>query len=96
MNLKEKEIYIDTDKLTPTEFCEIIIDDKVAFNEFMDFDATNSDIDEEHKILTQSINSRFNTKNGVNVSEIVAFMSKVNLNVEVKEEAERYVIEVIR
>ena len=94
MNLKEKEIYINTDKLTPTEFCEIIIDDKVAFNEFMDFDATNTD--EEHKILTQSINSRFNTKNGVNVSEIVAFMSKANLNIEVKEEAERYVIEVIR
>ena len=94
MNLKEKEIYINTDKLTPTEFCEIIIDDKVAFNEFMDFDATNTD--EEHKILTQSINSRFNTKNGVTVSEIVAFMSKANLNIEVKEEAERYVIEVIR
>ncbi len=96
MNLKEKEIYINTDKLTPTEFCEIIIDDKVAFNEFMDFDATNTDIDEEHKILTKSINSRFNTKNGVNVNEIVAFMSKVNLNIEVKEEAEHYVIEVIR
>ena len=96
MNLKDKKLYIDTDKLTTNDYCAIIINDDIALNDFADHNKNTTDIDAESKILNRSINKMFNTKKGVLESAIVNFMAQIDLNIEMKEESKRYVIEVVK
>ena len=96
MNLKDKKLYIDTDKLTTNDYCAIIINDDIALNNFADHNKNTTDIDAESKILNRSINKMFNTKKGVLESVIVNFMAQIDLNIEMKEESKRYVIEVVK
>ena len=96
MNLKDKKLYIDTDKLTTNDYCVIIINDDIALNDFADHNKNTTDIDAESKILNRSINKMFNTKKGVLESAIVNFMAQIDLNIEMKEESKRYVIEVVK